>query len=715
MLVALPSSIAFGVLVFTAMGPANAAAGAMAGALGAAALGLVAPLIGRNGGFITAPCAPAAAVMSGFAASLAAGGAMAMERMVGLMVLAALLSAGLQVGYGLLRLGRFMKYIPYQVVSGYLSGVAVIIAAGQLPKLLGVAGGVGFMDSLTHPGWWQWPGIVVGVVTIVVTVVAPRYTQIVPAAILGLAAGIATYFGITVLRPELLSVSGNPLVIGPLDATGSLSEVVQRGTASLATFSFGDVRLVLATAATLSVLLSIDTLKTGVVLDVLTRRRHDSNRELVGQGVANAVAALTGGMPGAGTMGPTLVNVTSGGRSLWSGFAEGMLCVLAFLGLRSVLAWVPIGALAGILLVVAFKMFDWKIFRLLLRPATRLDFLVIGAVIVVAESVGLIQATVVGIVLSILIFIRNQVKKSVILRKRDLTEVASKTSRLEEARAILHRVGEQAMLVELQDDLFFGTTDGMFAELSEHLMRKRFLLLDLRRVQSMDYTAGQLFKQMKTRLEERGGSLLFCGMPSGSPTRQDMKAYLTELGVLEASGTTTVYETRDEALEWMESQLLAAAGWSDDADDPALGLPQIELFREFDDAALMALEGIVEKVHLAAGANLFRQGDEGDKLYLIRRGAIDVHLRLGEKTRHHLATMSRGDYLGEMSFLDQQNRSADASAKCDTDLYALSRERFNGVARENPIVATKVFARLALLVSKRVRTANAELHVLEQR
>jgi len=715
MLVALPSSIAFGVLVFTAIGGEHAGAGALAGALGAATLGLVAPLVGRNGGFITAPCAPAAAVMSGLAALLAAEGRLTVDRVLALMALAALISAGMQVGYGLFRLGRLIKYIPYQVVSGYLSGVAVIIAIGQIPRWLGLPADVALLDGLWRPDLWRWPGIVVGLATIVVTVAAPRVTQRVPAAILGLAAGIGTYFGIGALHAELLVVQGNPLVIGPIEASGALSDVVRRTVSSLTTVGLGDVKLVASSAATLSVLLSIDTLKTGVVLDALTHRRHSSNRELVAQGVANLVTALSGGMPGAGTMGPTLVNVTSGGRSPWSGFAEGVFVVLTFLLLRTVLAWVPIGALAGVLLVVAWRMFDWGAFRLLLRPATRLDFVVIATVIAVAKGVGLIQASVVGVVLAILLFIRDQIRGSVIRQKRDLRAVASKRSRLSAVRELLDRHGDQGVLVELQDNLFFGTTDQLFSELMEDLQTRRFILFDLRRVQSMDYTAAHLFEQMHEQLKQRSGELLLSGMPSGLPTRQDIARYLTQVGLLSTGGGIAVHETRNDALEWMEDRILSAAGYRPDAEDAPLSLGEIELFREFDEGALTGIAEIAESVHLKAGTRVFAQGDEGDELYLIRRGAVEILLPLLEGKRHHLATMARGDYFGEIAFLDRGTRSADAVAKTDTDLFKLSRERFDTLAHTDAVIATKVFARLALLVSRRVRSADAELRVLEER
>ena len=714
MLVALPSSIAFGVLVYSAIGPSHAGAGAVAGAMGAAALGLVAPLVGRNGGFITAPCAPAAAVMAGFATEIVRPD-MPAERVVALMAVAALLSAGFQVVFGLLKLGRFIKYIPYQVVSGYLSGVAVIIAVGQIPKWLGLPSEIGFFAGLVSPEHWQWPGIVIGAVTIAVTIGAPRLTTRVPAAILGLAAGIAAYFVIAVFRSDLLELTGNSLVIGPLDSSGSITDTLGQAAGFLTQIHFSDLHVVVATSATLAVLLSIDTLKTGVVLDVLTRRRHDSNRELIGQGVANAVAAFSGGMPGAGTMGPTLVNVTSGGRSPLSGFVAGLLAIIAFVLLRSLIAWVPIGALAGILMVVAFRMFDWKLFRLLLRPATRLDFVVIAAVIVVAKSVGLIESSLVGVALAIVLFIRAQMRGSVIFSKRDLREVASKTARLTEVRALLDEHGDQGILVELQDDLFFGTTDQVLSELLEDLQTRRYVLLDMRRVQSIDYTAAQLFRQLIERLQERSGRLLLSGMPTSARNAQDFERYLSQLGLLGAGYEIAVHPTRNAALEWMEDQILASVGYEPHTEDPPLELSEIELFREFDDEALAALSEIAEAVHVSAGERLFSKGDEGDALYLVRRGAIDVSLPLAGGNRHHVATVARGDYLGEMTFLDRDVRSADADAKTDTDLFVLSRSRFNAVVFRDAVVGAKVFARLALLVSKRLRSANAELRALERR
>ena len=714
MLVALPSAIAFGVAAFTAAGPGLAGAGALTGILGAVALGITAPLVGRNAGFITAPCAPAAAVLAGLAAELAGEGSFPPERILGFLAVTAALSAGLQIVYGSLGAGKMMKYIPYQVVTGYLSGVAVIIFMGQMPKLLGVASGLHFLEAVTAPEMWQWQGIAVGVVTIAVTGLAPRVTQRVPAVILGLAAGILAYFAIAATQPDLLQLTDNRLVIGPITASGSVVDAVAQRVGMLRSFTGSDLSLILAPAITLSVLLSIDTLKTGVVLDALTRRRHNSNRELVAQGVANLASFGVGGMPGAGTMGASLVNVTAGSRTVLSSLLEGVLALGAVLLFGKLIAWVPIGALAGILLVVSWRMFDFDMFRLARHRSTRLDFVVILAVILVAETVGLIQASVVGVCLAIILFIRDQVRGSIIVVKRDLTEARSRRRRTDEENGLLDRRGAEALLIQLKDDLFFGTTDQLLSDLDPDLATRRYILVDIRRVQSMDYTAAHLFEQIRYRLAERQGALLICGMPSSGPQRQDIERYLAQLGVLGAGGVQ-VFETRDGALEWMEDRVLETAGWTSGDDDPPLDLPQLELFRGLDPTSLGELRALTGERTLEPGQSLFARGDAGDEMYLVRKGRVSILLPLAGGKVHHLATVGPGEMFGELSFLDRGQRSADAVAVTRTDLYVLSRARLDALEKTDAPLSAHLFERVAREISRRLRIANMELRALEER
>ncbi len=715
MLVALPSSIAFGVLVFSAISPELVGQGALVGMIGAAALGLVAPLTGRTPGLITAPCAPAAAILTGLAVVLVDSG-VAIERIPGLLALTALISALLQVIYGLVKGGRLIKYIPYPVVSGYLSGVGLIIALSQLPKLLGLPDGAGLLQGLSSPGLWQWPGIAVGSITIVVMIMGPRITTKIPAAIMGLVAGVVAYFVLAIFVPTLMSLESNPLIIGPISSSGSFFDTVSERFGSLLRIEMEDLELVIYAAVALSALLSIDTLKTCVVLDALTKNRHNSNRELFGQGIANLAAFGAGGMPGAGTMGPTLVNVSSGGRTIRSGVAEGILVVLAILALSPLIAWVPIGALAGILLVVAFRMFDWDAFALLRHAETRLDFIVIAAVVVVAVTVGLIAASATGVGLAILLFIRDQIRGSVLRRRASLQEVSSKTHRLESERDILAERGDLASVYELQGNLFFGTTDQLFSELEPDLLRSKWMLFDMRRVQSMDYTAAHLFKQMQDRLQERGGELMFSGMPSSLPNSRDLHEYMIRVGLVGERGRDiSIFETRDEALEWMENRILAESGLTSETDDSVLDLGEIELLRKFEPDIIDELRDFVYERSVPAGQNIFERGDKGDEIYLIRRGSVRIILPLKRGKVHHLATFRRGDYFGEMAFLDKRKRSADAEAKTDCDLYVLSRKQFNAWVSRDAALGVRIFERIARAISLRLRQTDKELRAIEDR
>jgi len=713
MLVALPSAIAFGVLVFSAISPKMAGEGAFVGMMGAAILGLTAPLFGRTPALISAPCAPAAAILSALAIDLLKQG-IAITDVSGLLALTSLLAALLQVLYGLLKGGQLIKYIPFPVVSGYLSGVGLIIAMGQLPKLLGLPKGTGLWHGVITPDLWQWQGIVVGLITITVMSIAPRLTQKIPAPIMGLFAGILGYFALGLAMPALLSLEANSLVVGVMPAGTSFFETVRERLLFVADIQMSDLRLVAYSAIALSTLLSIDTLKTCVILDAMTKNRHDSNRELFGQGLANLTAFMTGGMSGSGTVGATLVNVSSGGRSILSGFIEGGLVVLAILILSPLIAWVPIGALAGILLVVAFRIFDWKSFRLLKHKETRVDFAVIAAVVVVAETIGLIAAAGTGIALAILLFIRDQIRISVLRRRATLKEVSSKTYRLEAEDAILQQHGDEAAVIDLYGNLFFGTTDHLFTELEDDLRTQKWLLFDMRRVQSLDYTATHLFSLMHDRLKERGGGLLFSGMPSCLLSGQDLERYMTDVGLLDNDGIH-VFEMRDEGIEWMENCILEAWGWTKKPDELAFEFKDIEIWREMDETTINALRQCVHERSVKAGEAIFTVGDSGDELFMIRRGTVRILLPLKGGKYHHLATFSHGDYFGEMGFIDCKQRSADAIAKTDCELYVLSRKKFNIRVYDNAVLGARVFARIASAISARLRQTDSELSALEER
>ncbi len=713
MLVALPSAIAFGVTIFAPLGGAYAAQGAIAGILGATALGLVAPTFGGTNRLITAPCAPAAAVLAALAIDLARRG-IAAESAVLMIALVALGCGVLQIVFGAVGLGRLIKYMPYPVVSGYLSGVGLIIILSQVPKFLGAPKGTQFWASLSTPELWKWNGIVVGAVTIAVMVFAPRLTKAVPAAILGLAAAVATYFGLAYWRdPSLLALAGNSLVVGPLGGgEGSFMDAMVGRWQGAGVLNPADLKLLITPALTLAVLLSIDTLKTCVVLDALTRSRHNSNRELVAQGLGNVAATAIGGVPGAGTMGATLVNIASGARTRLSGVIEGVLALAAFLLLGKLLAWIPIAALAGILIVVGFRMFDRHSLHLLQSRSTILDFLVIVAVVVVAETVSLIAASGVGIALAILLFLREQIGGSVVRRKSYGNQMFSKTVRLPEERAILEKRGERSVIFELQGSLFFGTTDQLLSRIEPELKTRAYVLLDMRRVQSVDVTAAHVLDRIEDALAETKGFLIFSQLPQNLPSGRDMQQYFDQVGLVRQRHIR-VFGELDEALEWVENRVLEEERLEREQ-ETSLELAELEVFRGRAAETLSDLEACMERRSFKAGEKIFKAGDASDQLFLIRRGAVRIVLPLEGMQDHHLATFGRGDFFGEMAFLDHQPRSADAVAHSDTDLFVLSRQRFDGLREEHKRLSIQLLEGLARELALRLRQTNIEVRALRE-
>ncbi|MBF0635530.1 MAG: SLC26A/SulP transporter family protein [Nitrospinae bacterium] len=465
-------------------------------------------------------------------------------------------------------------------------------------------------------------------------------------------------------------------------------------------------------ALTLAVLLSIDTLKTCVVLDALTRSRHNSNRELIAQGLGNVASAIIGGIPGAGTMGPTLVNLSSGAVTRFSGVVEGALSLLVFIFLATLISWVPVAALAAILMVIGARMIDRNSVNFLKQKSTMMDFAVIAAVILTALTASLIAASGVGIILAVFLFIREQIGGAVVRRKVYCDQVFSKRVRTHEEMEILVALGNHAVVIELQGSLFFGTTNQLYSALEPELKTRDYVILDMRRVQSVDVTAAHMLDQVKAMLAERHGFLIFSQLPQNLPSGRDMQEYFDQIGLVRPESPVRLFSELDEALEWVENRIIEKAAIQR-GEEKLLELHEIELFRNRKEQTLAAFELSMEKRSYKAGDKIFKRGDVGDELFLIRRGAVRILLPLSEKQSHHLGTFGRGAFFGEMAFLDGHARSADAVAFSDTDLYVLSRKTFEIVAEQHKKLARDVMEGLASVLASRLRYTTAELRAME--
>jgi SulP family sulfate permease len=714
MLVALPAAVAFGVTVYSAISPEYAVFGALAGILGATALGLIAPTFGGTDRLISAPCAPAAAVLSAFAIELVKQGA-SPSTIVLLLSVLGILTGLLQMLIGFLGVGRMIKYIPYTVVSGYLSGVGLIIIGSQIAGFVGAAPGTAWWRAAFFQEFWDFRSIAVGAATVVVALLAHKITKTIPSTILGIIAGVLTYLGLANADASMMTLTNNRLVLGALGASseGYFATITARWS------DIGELKLVqiaalFGSALTLAALLSIDTLKTCVVIDQMTRTRHEPNRELFAQGLANIASSAIGGIPGAGTMGATMVNLSSGAQTRVSGIIEGVLVLVAALVLNTFIAWIPIATLAGILIVVGLRMIDTKPLHFLESRATVFDFAVVLAVIAVALTVGLIAASATGVAMAILLFVREQVGGSVVRHKSFVNQRSSTWHRPEAEMRLLAEKGDKAIIFELQGSLFFGTTYELYSTLEPEIKTRDYIILDLRRVQSVDITAAHMLNQVRDMLHERGVPLLLSNVREQLPNGRNLLELFKQTGLIDASDAVRVYPTIESAIEWVEDQLIGDIGQTVN-EEVALQLQEMDLFQGRKDETLADLQARMEQRSVKSGDSIYTIGDQDRNLYLIRRGAVRIMASIsGSRQLHHLATYGRGDFFGGLAFLDDRARSDTAIANTDIDLYVLSYEQFNQLAEDHKKLAFLLITAISRTLAHRLRQSDGErtlLHV----
>jgi SulP family sulfate permease len=311
--------------------------------------------------------------------------------------------------------------------------------------------------------------------------------------------------------------------------------------------------------------------------------------------------------------------------------------------------------------------------------------------------------------------VREQIGGKVVRRKAYGDQTFSKNIRRQEEMEILIKNGDRSMILELQGSLFFGTTDQLYTEI-EHELNKRsqrtYVILDMRRVQSVDVTASHMLEQVKDMLAERNGFLIFAQIPHNLPSGKDMKQYFDYAGLLGADSPVKVFDEIDDAIGWVEDRILAEAQVAR-AEETLLDLHEIELFRDRKPETLVSLEASMEQRAFKAGETIFAYGELGDELFLIRRGEVRILLPVDESHSHHISTFGRGAFFGEMSFLDSNSRSATAMAYRDTDLYLISRKHFDQFSEEHKKLALNLLEGLARVLAARLRYANAEIHALE--
>lgn len=466
-IVALPLALAFGVA---------SGLGAAAGLYGAIAVGILAALFGGTPAQISGPTGPMTVVVAGTIAAMTGNPAW---------VLATIVLAGLfQVLFGVLRFGSFIRYMPYPVVSGFMSGIGVIIIVLQILPLMGVPGAAGVLQGLSRLpealSQLNPAALALGLATIALVYLSPKVVKGVPGTLVALLVTSVAAFLLNLQVPKIGEIpSGLPaLQLPPLDP--------------------GMLMAIVGPALVLGLLGSIDSLLTSLVADNLTRTRHDSDRELVGQGLGNALSGLIGGIPGAGATMRTVVNIRSGGRTPLSGVIHGLVLLAVLLGLGPLAAHIPLAVLAGILITVGIGIIDYKGLRHFIR-VPKADAFVMSVVLILTVFVDLIQAVGAGMIMAALIFVKR-------LSDRQ-PGTAVPLSGLErpwvKELALSSEVCDHVYVLHLDGALFFGNANPL-QSLMASLEGAKAVVIRLKRVHFLDQSGAYALSDFMLDLKERG-------------------------------------------------------------------------------------------------------------------------------------------------------------------------------------------------------------------
>jgi SulP family sulfate permease len=506
-IVALPLALGFGILAYN-----GDPKGAVAGLYGAIFTGFLASFFGGTPRQITGPTGGMTVILTTVYKEY--GGA---DALLGACLIAGLL----QIGYGFIKAGRFISFIPYPVIVGFTNGIAILIFSQQLGLFAGAP--------------------LIGLATIGIIAVTPLIHKSLPKALFGLIIGTAVsvflYDRWDILRLALDSHSWTFTTQSALQVIGKIPESI--AAPQLPSVDWKTWSRLFPAGLTISLLGALETLLASVVADSVTGDRHNSNRELIGQGIGNAIAGMFGGIAGTGAIVRTNVNIRAGGVTRISGMLHALVLVAIMTALAPLVGMIPLVVLAGVLMMTAIGMFEWEPLKLL--PRTPLpDTMVLVATMVMTVFSDLITAVLVGFALSGFLFVYRMSE----LGMTNMLE-GSHTKHLSgEVEQILKSL--KIVAYDIEGPLFFGAAKNFVKEIEQQFDYK-VIILNMENVPVIDTTGALAIEDMVDRLNRDGKKLMIAGL------RREVRTVLHRLGITSKIGVGNFAVDMERALQYAKS------------------------------------------------------------------------------------------------------------------------------------------------------------------
>jgi SulP family sulfate permease len=511
-IVALPLALGFGILATN-----GDPRGAVAGLYGAIFTGILASLFGGTAQQITGPTGGMTVVLTEVFIEVSRTGSY--QTALSALLLACLIAGIIQIAFGLFKLGRFVSFVPQPVIVGFTNGIAILIFMQQLKAFAAAP--------------------LVAAITIGFIIITPFFNRSLPKLFIGLVLGsLVAYFMAS--RFQLFHIGFNWQHFSFYDTTGlklvgDIPRTLQLPHWPTAPFSAW--RKAIPAGFTIAILGCLETLLASVVLDNVTNTEHNSNRELVGQGIGNSIAALFGGIAGTGAIVRTTINIRSGGSTKLSGVVCGLFLLLVMLFLAPVAAYIPLAALAGVLMMAAWGMFEWEPLKMIPRtPAA--DSLVMVTTMLVTVFADLISAVLIGMVLATMLFLNRMSKLGVIPKTESELKGLSP-----EIKEVMRR--QKIAVFTIEGPLFFGAVKTFSRELTQ--ASPDILILDMKNVPVLDLSGAQAIENVISRMKAKSKRVLLCGL------RHDVRQVLHELEIIQKIGSDSFPDDLYKAVDYAVS------------------------------------------------------------------------------------------------------------------------------------------------------------------
>lgn len=714
-LVAVIFSISMAAMVFTGPLAAFLANGIGMALLTSLSLMLLATLLGSLPGTAAtvqdAPAAVLAAVGLSLVAALPAG-SLPVEgfiTVVALIALTTLATGAVFLAFGVLRLGRLVRFVPYPVVGGFMAGTGWLILTGGVAVMAGVRPSLGYVADLLAPGvWWRWlPGVAYALVIILVTRLTRSYLAW-PALVFG---GVAAFYA--VLLASGASVGGwraNGLLLGPFPDANLLRPV---RLADLEYVRWAALVRHLPTVGSVVLLSLLALLLNATGIEVASRRRVDLDRELRAAGLANLLAGSVGGMVGYHVLSLTALNLRAGSGSRVASLTSVLVIVFSLVIGVSVFAFIPTAIVGGLLVYLGGSfLIEWL--GGAFTKLTRVEYAIVVLILVVIAGVGFLPGIAVGLVLTVVLFVVSYSRIDAVRHSLSGANQRSRVRRDPRDVATLRAEGDATLVLHLQGYLFFGTANALVSRVERRLAASpalRCLIIDFRRVPGVDATAAASFVELARLTGRNACQLLLSDLAPGVARSLDasLGPLASELKFLVLPNLDAALELREEGT--LESARRATAGDALPVPAGEDGAPASEGATVPSEPPLQAFSGggfdatpllpYLERVKLPRGRRLVEQGSEPDAVYLVVSGQLSARMQGEGDAATRLEAMRAGSLVGEIGFYRGGTRTASVVADTDSVVYRLTHASLERITEERPGLAAAFHARIVTLLAER--------------